>query len=49
MKTKMYCPKCKAMREVEETEEVEHEGQKILRAKCPMCGSKMFKLANKKS
>jgi hypothetical protein len=49
MKEKMYCPKCKMIREVEDAEEVEHEGQKILKAKCSVCKSKMFKMLGKKS
>lgn len=43
----MYCPKCKKMHEVENAQEVEHEGQKILRAICPVCKSKMFKMDGK--
>ena len=49
MKEKMYCPKCKVMREVGVMEEVEHEGQRIMKAKCPVCKSKMFKLPEKKN
>ena len=49
MKEKMYCPKCKATREVGVEQEVEHEGQRIMKAKCPVCGSKVFKLPGKKS
>jgi uncharacterized Zn finger protein (UPF0148 family) len=37
------------MRDVEKSEEVEHEGQKILKAICPVCKSKMFKMGGKKS
>jgi len=44
----LYCLKCRKKQEVENPEEVTMKnGGKGLKAKCPACGTKMFKFLGK--
>ncbi len=43
-----YCVKCKAKREMENSEEVVMKNQRrALKGKCPTCGTGMFKILGK--
>lgn len=43
-----YCVKCKAKREMKNTEEVTlKNGRKAAKGKCPTCGTGMFKILGK--
>lgn len=45
----MYCVKCRAKKEVSEyTEETMKNGKPALKATCPTCGTKMFKIGGAK-
>jgi hypothetical protein len=53
-KYSMYCVKCRAKRDVEEDNkdhEVAHvtmkNGKPALKAKCPVCGTGMYKIGSK--
>ena len=45
MAVTMYCVKCRAKRDVEEAEDVVMKnGKHAKKAKCPVCGTGMFKI-----
>lgn len=49
-----YCVKCRAKRDMEGPQEVSFEGKggqerRALQGKCPVCGTKMFKILGKKT
>ena len=45
-----YCMKCKAKREMKETEEVTMKnGRKAMKGKCSVCGTGMYKILGKQS
>ncbi len=44
-----YCVKCKAKRQMQEAQEVEMKGgRRAMQGKCPVCGTKMFRIMGKK-
>ena len=46
----MYCVKCRAKKEVDNPEEVTMKNVKpALKAKCPTCGTGMYKIGKKQS
>jgi len=43
----MYCVKCRTKREVSDAQPVTTKnGRKAMQAKCPNCGTKMFKFVS---
>jgi DNA polymerase II large subunit len=49
MATTAYCVKCKEKREMAEEKEVEMKGRRMaMEGKCPVCGTKMFRILGKK-
>lgn len=48
MMASMYCVKCRAKKEVENPEQVTMKnGKPALKAKCPTCGTGMYKIGAK--
>ena len=52
MTVSMYCVKCRAKRELDEVKDkVEHvtmkNGKPAMNAKCPVCGTGMYKIGSK--
>lgn len=48
MMVTMYCVKCKAKKEVNDPEKVTMKnGRPAMKAKCPTCGTTMFKIGSK--
>jgi len=48
MATTAYCVKCKAKQEMLNEEEVSMKGdRRALQGKCPVCGTKMFRILGK--
>ena len=49
--TEAYCVKCRAKREMSDTEEVTMEGRggkkKAMKGKCPECGTGMYRIMGK--
>ena len=44
----MYCVKCRAKRDVDNPEKVTMKnGKPALKAKCPVCGTGMYKIGSK--
>ncbi len=43
-----YCMKCKAPKEMKDTQEVTMKnGRKAIKGKCPVCGTGMFRILRK--
>ena len=48
MMVTMYCVKCKAKQDVNDPEKVTMKnGRPAMKAKCPACGTTMFKIGSK--
>lgn len=49
MAVTMYCVKCKAKRDAENPQEVKMKnGKPAMKATCPVCGTKMFRIGSAK-
>ncbi|HLD02012.1 MAG TPA: DUF5679 domain-containing protein [Patescibacteria group bacterium] len=48
MASSMYCVKCRAKRDVDNPEHVTMKnGKPAMKAKCPVCGTGMYKIGSK--
>jgi Zn finger protein HypA/HybF involved in hydrogenase expression len=48
MATTAYCVKCKAKRDMLDEQKVEMKGgREAMQGKCPVCGTKMFRIMGK--
>ncbi|MDQ3467871.1 MAG: DUF5679 domain-containing protein [Chloroflexota bacterium] len=50
MATEAYCVKCREKREMQDAKEVTMKnGRNAMEGKCPVCGTKLFRMVGKKA